>query len=124
MSEQQKMEFIHDFVKWSKDKEMDSCLVLNFGYSNPLPYFQISLTSIDKTISFNLKSSGMATPHTCSIVIIANKYLQEIEKIIKLIKNFTEESLTVPLAVFMVSDEEENVQFKVEAKKSYLPTMV
>ena len=98
MSEQQKMEFIHDFVKWSKNKEMDSCLVLNFGYSNPLPYFQISLTSIDKTISFNLKSSGMATPYTCSIVIIANKYLQEIERIIKLPTEKPEQDMSIPAA--------------------------
>ena len=121
MSEQQKMEFIHDFVKWSKNKEMDSCLVLNFGYSNPLPYFQISLTSADLPISFNFKSYGMAAPHTCSIVIVANKYLKEIEKIIKLLRDFTEESLTVPLALFIMSDEQENGHFNVETKKSYLP---
>ena len=115
------MEFIYDFVKWSKDKDMDNCLILNFGYINPLAYFQISA---DLPISFNLKSFGMATPHTCSIVIIANKNLREIEKIINLLKDFIEESLTVPLALFIMSDEEENVHFKVETKKSYLPTMV
>ena len=118
------MEFISDFVKWSKNKELNSCLILNFGYDNPLPYFQISLTSTDSPISFNLKSSGMAAPKTCSIVIISNQYLQEIENITKLIKDFTEESLAVPLAMFILSNEEENIQIISETKNSYLPTIV
>ena len=87
------MNFMNKTVSWIKLTEniMDSCFVLNFGYSQPLPWPQVilllqlviysvplfDLTQVRLTLDSQLHltpgTGGMNAPSSCTVVIIAGQ---------------------------------------------------
>ena len=91
LSEDEKLNFMNKTVSWMKLTEniMDSCFVLNFGYSQPLPWPQVillysywyisvplfDLTQVRLTLDSQLHltpgTGGLKVPSSCTVVIIA-----------------------------------------------------
>ena len=91
LSEDEKLNFMNKTVSWIQLTEniIDSCFVLNFGYSQPLPWPQVILLyshwyisvplfdltqmrlTLDSQLHLTPGTGGLKVPSSCTVVIIA-----------------------------------------------------
>ena len=109
---------------WTKS-DLSLCTVYNFGYTGDLAISQISLVT-RKYPNMNLGTLGMRSSRRCSIVIISGKYISEIDNVMDVIKDISEDTITMPLAVFLMEgpDPENEMVFNISARSHNSPLMV
>lgn len=96
------VEFIRYASRWRKGQEfaMEDCLFYNFGYVREFPYSMISLT-LEEDLDIVINTHGMEVSTGCSIVLIAGKYVQQIDQVMKRIDEIVDSVQFVPLATFI-----------------------
>ena len=134
------LEFIKFTSIWRKgiDFHLDNCLFYSFGYDKRLPYTKIDL-SLEKDIEINIKINAIEAPSGCSIVLIAGKYVNQVDAVMKRMDDIAEQTQFVPLAAFIFDENAEiNLSARFVSKKmvgydyiyafyfrnDYSPTMV
>ena len=107
--------------------DLSLCTAFNFGYTGDLAMSQISLeTSNDKHPNMDLGTLGMRATRRCSIVIISGKFISEIDDVMDVIKDISEDTFTMPLAVFLMEgpDPKNEMIFNISARSHNSPLMV
>ena len=107
MSEREDHDFLKDSLTWMKGPGLDqeSLHVYNFGYDRPLPFSSISMTP-DRTVRFNLQTSGMQTQSRWSIVVIGEIYLGRFGDIMSMVDRIHEDTQALPFVIFLQSENE------------------
>ena len=88
--------------------KLESLHVYNFGYKNILPLPLLDLTP-DSKLTFNLQTSGMATPSRRSIVVIGEKYVGRFDEVMDVVERIHEETQALPFAIFVQTEKEIDV---------------
>ena len=101
----EELKFIRYASVWRKGQqfELDSCLFYNFGYEKDLPYTSIT-SNLEMDLSLSLNINGMEAPSGCSIVLIAGKYVKQVDDVMKRIDEIAEQTQFVPLAAFVFDE--------------------
>ena len=94
--------FIEAALQWRKGYsfQVDDCIFYNFGYEKEFPLAQIHLNT-KSGFSVVLNSKGIEAPNLCSAILIAGKYLDEIDEVMNLVNQIAEETNNVPIAAFL-----------------------
>ena len=110
---------------WTK-ADLSLCTAYNFGHTGALALSQISLVTDDKHPNMELGTLGMRASRRCSIVIISAQFLSEIDNVMDVIKDISEHTITMPLAVFLMEgpDPEQEMIFNISARSHNSPLMV
>ena len=99
------------------------CLIVNFGFKNPLPFPEIKL-SPDPKFHLNVGSLGLNSPSKCSIVVIGGKYLEQVDEVMRMVDKITEDIAWMPSAVFLMAEKPgQDIKFNVSARDNMSPTM-
>ena len=87
---------------WKKETRFspEDCIFYNFGYEKPTPFAQISF-DLESEISFSLKVKGIGAPNTCSLVLIAGKYLDKLDEVMEKVDQIVKSTESVPIAVYL-----------------------
>ena len=99
-------EFIKLTSVWRRRENavhLEDCLFFNFGYDKELPYAEIDL-KLEEDIEINVKTSGMEAPSGCSIVLIAGKYVKQVDAVMRRVGDIAEQTQFVPLVAFVFDD--------------------
>ena len=109
---------------WTKS-DLSLCTVYNFGYTGDLAMTQVSLVTRTQP-NMELGTLGMRSPRRCSIVIISGKFISEIDNVMEVIKEISEDTITMPLAFFLMEgpDPENEMIFDISARSHNSPLMV
>ena len=101
------------------------CTAFNFGYTGDLPMSQISLVPRTHP-NMDPGTLGMRSSRGCSIVIISGKFISEIDDVMDVIKDISEDTFTMPLAVFLMEgpDPKNEMIFNISARSHNSPLMV
>ena len=104
---------------WTKE-DLSLCTAYNFGHSGALAMGQISLVT-DKHPNMDLRPS-----RRCSIVVISGSFISEIDIVMAVIKDVSEDTNTMPLAIFLMEgpDPEQEMIFDVSTRSHNSPLMV
>ena len=111
LSEDETMEFIRVTAFWKRnlDFKMESCIFYNFGYERDIPYSQIVMTAESDFLP-DYTSHGMQIQTGCSFVLIAGKYLNEVDSIMEKIDAVGDKTEFIPWAVYLFQNyENENI---------------
>ena len=105
MKPHEDIEFIKLTSLWRKgiDFHIDDCLFYNFGYDKEFPYAKIDL-SLEDNIDISIKTNGMEAPSGYSIVLIAGKYVKQVDQVMKRVDDIAEQTEFVPLAAFVFDE--------------------
>ena len=99
------------FLEWKKSLDYfqyDHCFFLNFGYYDS----ELSIPRITMTPESNTKLI-FDSPSPCFFVIIGGKYLDKIGDVMEKVNSVTNDvGGTRPLAVFLISKKELNINVK------------
>ena len=98
-------EFLQLTALWRKGYSfpLDDCLFLNFGYERELSFAKIDL-SLEEDIIIDINTKGMEVPSGCSIVLIAGKYVKEVDQVMKRVDDIAEQTQFVPLVAFIFDE--------------------
>ena len=113
MRDNDEIQFIKSVSHWRTDyaQPLEDCLFYNFGYFNDFPYPQISLDPMEQ-VEISLKTQGIEVAKTCSAVLIAGTFLDDVDSVMIFMKNVTGQTKSVPFAVFLFRPwNEEPVKF-------------
>lgn len=102
LKSKEELEFIKLSTEWRIGKQyvLDDCLFYNFGYQGELPFPMISLNLHSNIFGID----ELETPTGCSFVIIAGKYVQKINVVMKKVDNISDAVHHVPLASLIFGD--------------------
>ena len=102
MKPHEDIEFIRLTSLWRKgaDFHLDDCLFYSFGYDKEFPYAKIDM-SLEQDIDISINTNGMEAPSGCSIVLIAGKYVKQVDQVMKRVDDIAEQTEFVPLAAFV-----------------------
>ena len=102
LSDNDEIQFIKSISQWRTeyDPTIEDCLFYNFGYNKDFPFPQISLDT-KEPVEISLKTQGVESPHSCSAVLIAGTFLDDVDNVMMFMKNVTGETNSVPFAVFL-----------------------
>ena len=70
---------------------LEDCLFFNFGYERELPYAKIDL-AWENNIDINFNTNGMEAPLGCNIVLIAGKYVKQVDVVMKRVDDIAEQT--------------------------------
>ena len=108
--------------------DLSLCTAFNFGYTGDLAMIQISLeTSNDKHPNMDLGTLGMRATRRCSIVIISGKFISDIDNVMDVIKDISEDTITMPLSVFLMEGpdpDQQSMTFNISTRSNNSPIMV
>ena len=109
MRSDEDLKFIEMTSVWRKGNSfhLEDCLFFNFGYDRELPYAKIDLSS-QQHMNISIKTNGMESPSGCNVVLIAGKYVQHVDQVMKRMDDIAEQTQFVPLAAF-IFDENANI---------------
>ena len=80
--------------------------------------------TLDSKLHLNVGSFGMSSPSKCSIVVIGGKYLEQVEEVMRMVDNITEDIAWMPSAVFLMAEKPgQDIKFTVSARDNMSPTM-
>ena len=98
----EEIEFMKLGSAWRKGHNfpIEDCLFYNFGYDRELPYTQINL-DLEEEIDISLATRDIEAPSGCSIVLIAGKYVRQVDAVMKKIDIVAEAVQFVPLVAFI-----------------------
>ena len=102
MRDKDEIQFITSVSHWRTDyvTSLGDCLFYNFGYSSEFPYPQISLDTTEQ-VEISLKTQGIEVANTCSAVLIAGTFLDDVDSVMVFMNNVTDQTKSVPFAVFL-----------------------
>ena len=105
MKSYEDVEFIKLASVWKKGQAfpLEDCLFYNFGYDKEFPYVKIDL-NFENDIDIVINTHGMKAPSGCSIVLIADKYVKQVDQVMKRVDNIAEQTQFVPLAAFIFDE--------------------
>ena len=106
---------------WRTDyvQSLGDCLFYNFVYYEDFPFPQISLDTKEQ-VEISLETQGIEAPNTCSAVIIAGNFLDDVDNVMMFMKNVTKQTKSVPFAVFLLKPwYKEPVKFSNELRLRY-----
>ena len=94
--------FIKSALQWRKGYpiDVDHCIFYNFGYEKEFPLAKIDLNT-KSAFSLVLNTHGIEAPNACSAVLIAGKYLDRVDEVMRMVDQIGEETNNVPIAVFI-----------------------
>ena len=113
----EELELIRVASIWRKGQtfSLEDCLFYNFGYERELPYAKIDL-SLKEDIDISINANGMEAPSGCNIVLIAGKYVKQVDQVMKRVDDIAEQTHFVPLAAF-IFDENAKMEVSVRFEK-------
>ena len=82
---------------------LEDCLFYSFGYDRELPYTKIDL-NLEENIDISINTKGLETSTSCSVVLIAGKFVGHINEVMKKMDDVTEQIQSVPIAAFVFED--------------------
>ena len=122
LAEKEALDFMEDYLSWMKGSlvKFESLHVYNFGYKSnlPLPFFDLTP---DTKLTFNLQTSGMATPSRFSLVVIGEKYVDRFDEVLEVVDRIHEDTQGLPFAIFVETGKE--IQIK-NVTSHMTPTLV
>ena len=106
INSREEFEFINIASIWRKGHlfEIEECLFFSFGYDRELPFMKIDLSLDGNDIDISLKTNGMEAPSGCSIVLIAGKYVQQVNEVMERMESIAEQTQFLPLAAFIFEE--------------------
>ena len=117
-----------NLTTWAKDltvTDLKLCTALNFGYTGVLTMSQISLVSDKHNQPPPTTDLGMRSDRRCSIVIISGTFISEIDEVMDVIQDISEDTIMMPLAVFLMEGSDpEPMTFNISSRSHYSPLMV
>ena len=117
-----------NLTAWAKDMtktDLQLCTAFNFGYTGILAMSQISLVTDKHKHTPPNMDLGVRSARRCIIVIISGKFISEIDNVMKVIQDISEDTFMMPLAVFLMEgSESEPMNFNISSRSHYLPLMV
>ena len=120
------LKFIRYASVWRKGQqfELDDCLFYNFGYERDLPYTSIT-SNLGMDLSLSLNINGMEAPSGCSIVLIAGKYVRQVDEVMKRVDDIAEQTNSVPLVAFIFENYySQDIEIDSSLRDDYSPAMV
>ena len=117
------MEYV---IKWIDDdiKDLSSCFAINFGYAEELPFPQLTV-EIDDDRTWNTGTHGMNFPNDCSFVVIAGKYLNMVDDVMKKVDQIAEDINKIPTVAFIILNKEiEDVKVNTVIRNNFSPPLV
>lgn len=117
-----------NLTAWAKDMtktDLKLCTAFNFGYTGVLAMSQVSLvTEKHKQPPANM-DLGARSARRCSIAIISGKFISEIDDVMDVIQDISEDTIVMPLAVFLMEGpKSEPMTFNISSRSHYSPLMV
>lgn len=110
-----------NLTAWAKDMtktDLKLCTAFNFGYTGVLAMSQVSLVTANMDL-------GARSARRCSIVIISGKFIFEIDDVMDVIQDISEDTIVMPLAVFLMEGpKSEPMTFNISSRSHYSPLMV
>ena len=110
-----------NLTAWAKDMtktDLKLCTAFNFGYTGVLAMSQVSLVTANMDL-------GARSARRCSIVIISGKFISEIDDVMDVIQDISEDTIVMPLAVFLMEGpKSEPMTFNISSRSHYSPLMV
>ena len=111
-----------NLTAWAKDltkTDLKLCTAFNFGYTGVLAMGQVSLVTDEHNMDM------VRSARRCSIVIVSGKYITEIDKVMDVIQDISEDTIMMPLAVFLMEGPESKpMTFNISSRSHYSPLMV
>ena len=109
---------------WTR-ADLSLCTAYNFGFTGDLAMSQISLVTRTQP-NMDPGTLGMRSSRGCSIVIISGKFMSEIDDVMDVIKDISEDTFTMPLAVYLMegSNPKNEMIFNISARSHNSPLMV
>ena len=111
-----------NLTAWAKDlteTDLKLCTAFNFGYTGVLAMGQVSLVTDEQNMGV------ISSARRCSIVIVSGKYITEIDKVMDVIQDISEDTIMMPLAVFLMEGPESKpMAFNLSSRSHYSPLMV
>merc|ERR1711971_662472 len=103
--------------------------MLAAGVTGPEGHAQVRLLLDDEYSVDGLKlvsgTHGMDVPNACSIVIIAGKYLDKVDRVMSQVDRITEDIDHMPVAAFIFRDQEsDEVHFSADIRDRMSPAMI
>ena len=131
LTDQERFDFMMSLTSWAQGlskADLVMCTAFNFGYTGDLAISQINLlTSNDKHPNMDLGTLGMKAARRCSIVIISGKFISEIDNVMDVIKDISEDTITMPLSVFLMESpdpDQQSMTFNISARSHNSPIVV
>ena len=72
----------------------------SFGYDKEIPFTKISL-DFKTNITISLKTQEIVAPDKCSLVLVAGKYLDQLDEVMGKVDQITKSTGSVPMAVYL-----------------------
>ena len=125
-TEDGRIDFIQSILKWQRGYDIindQRCLAINFGYKKAMPFPTIELYPTHD-FYLNVGTLGANSPNKCSIVVIGGKYLEQVDKVMRMVNKITEDIAWMPSAVFLMAEKPgQDIKFNVSARDNMSPTM-
>ena len=105
MNPEEEIDFINIASIWRKGHSfhLEDCLFISFGYDRGLPYTKIDL-SLQENMDIVINTKGVEAKNGCLIVLIAGKYVRQVDEVMKRMDDIAEQTQFVPLATFIFED--------------------
>lgn len=116
MTPEETIDFIRLSAVWKHGRAfpIQDCIFYNFGYDKELPYTKIDL-DLEDSFPITINSHGIEAPNGCSFVLIANKYTERVDEVMRKIDDIAEQVDFVPIAAFLFS-KDQNLKIEIDSK--------
>ena len=127
-TEDSRIDFFQSILTWQQGYDIindQRCLLLSTLVTRKQSPF-LPLNCIYPTHDFrlNVGTLGANYPNKCSIVVIGGKYLDQVDKVMRMVDKITEDIAWMPYAVFlMVEKPGLDIKFNVSSRDNMSPTM-
>ena len=101
----------------------ERCFILNFGHENNVPFPQMTLSPDPDLLTI----SGLVSryPNKCSIVLVGHKYQDQVDRIMRIVDQLSDDIAWMPYAVFLMAENPgQDIRFDVSAGDNMSPAMV
>ena len=95
------LEFIQIASSWRKPNlPIEDCLFFNFGYEKHLPYAQVAM-DLQQETDISFLTRDIEAPSGCFIILVAGKFLKQVDAVMKRMDDIAESNNFVPLLAFI-----------------------
>ena len=79
---------------------IEYCLFFNFAYEKHLPYAQVTM-DLEQEIDISFLTRDIEAPSGCFIILIAGKFLKQVDAVMKRMDDIAERNNFVPVLAFI-----------------------
>ena len=121
MTNDEKIDFIQNVIKWQEGFDvLNDKGYFNLNFDSKLHSIPGLKLSLDSDTHLNVGTLGLNSPSKYSIVVIGDKYLEQVDKVMGIVDKIA----WMPYAVFLMAEKPgQDIQFTVSARENMSPTL-